>query len=63
MLVLTLMSMLMSHASVDFFVLSFVLPCAYAYVASEHQLAVHMSRASPANRADLSHENLYFSTT
>ena len=24
--------------------------------------AVHMSRASPANRADLSHENLYFST-
>ena len=24
---------------------------------------VHMSRASPANRADLSHENLYFSTT
>ena len=25
--------------------------------------AVHMNRASPANRADLSHENLYFSTT
>ena len=25
--------------------------------------AVHMSQASPANRADLSHENLYFSTT
>ena len=25
--------------------------------------AVHMSRASPADRADLSHENLYFSTT
>ena len=25
--------------------------------------AVHMSRASPANRADLSHANLYFSTT
>ena len=24
--------------------------------------AVHMNRASPANRADLSHENLYFST-
>ena len=24
--------------------------------------AVHMSRAGPANRADLSHENLYFST-
>ena len=32
-----LMTMLMSHASVDFFVLSFVLPCAYAYVASENQ--------------------------
>ena len=32
-----LMSMLMSHASVDFSVLSFVLPCAYAYVASENQ--------------------------
>ena len=28
-----------------------------------HLGAVHMSRASPANRADLSHENLYFSTT
>ena len=25
--------------------------------------AVHMSRASLANRADLSHENLYFWTT
>ena len=25
--------------------------------------AVHMSWASPANRADSSHENLYFSTT
>ena len=37
MLVLTLISMLMSHASVVFFVLSFVLPCAYAYVASENQ--------------------------
>ena len=24
--------------------------------------AVHMSRASPANRADLGHENLYFYT-
>ena len=34
--VLMLMSMLMSHASVDLFVLSFVLPCAYAYVASEN---------------------------
>ena len=32
-----LVLMLMSHASVDLFVLSFVLPCAYAYVASENQ--------------------------
>ena len=37
MLVLMLMSMLMSQASVDFFVLSFVLPCAHANVASEDQ--------------------------
>ena len=37
MLVLMLMSMLMSHASVDLFVLPFVLPCAYAYVVSENQ--------------------------
>ena len=37
MLVLMLMSMLMSHTSVDFFVLSFVLPRAYAYVISENQ--------------------------
>ena len=39
MLVLMLMSMLMSHASVDLFVLSFVLPCAYAYayIANENQ--------------------------
>ena len=41
MLVLMLMSVLMSHASVDLFVLSFVLPCAYAYayayVANENQ--------------------------
>ena len=36
-LVLMLMSMLMSYASVDFFVLSFVLSCAYAYVTSENQ--------------------------
>ena len=28
---------LMSHASVDLLVLPFVLPCAYAYVASENQ--------------------------
>ena len=28
-----LMSMLMSHASVHLFVLSFVLPCAYGHVA------------------------------
>ena len=37
MLALMLMSMLMSHASADLFVLSFVLPRAYAYVASENQ--------------------------
>ena len=37
MLVLMLMWMLMSHAPVDLFVLSFDLPCAYAYVASENQ--------------------------
>ena len=37
MFVLMLMSMLMSYASVDFFVLSFLLSCAYAYVASEDQ--------------------------
>ena len=35
-----LMTMLKSHASVDFLVLSFVLPCAYAYVASETQALV-----------------------
>ena len=30
----------------------------------KHDLrAVRMSRASPANRAELSHENLYFSKT
>ena len=28
-----------------------------------HLGAVHMIRASPVNRADLSHESLYFSTT
>ena len=43
MLVLMLMSMLMSHASVDLFVLSFVLPCAYAYVASENQVLISYS--------------------
>ena len=32
-----LMSMFMLQVSVDFFVLSFVLLCAYAYVASEDQ--------------------------
>ena len=37
MLVLMLMSMFMSHASVDLFVLCFVLPRAYSYVASENQ--------------------------
>ena len=36
-LVFMLMLMLMSHASANLFVLSFVLPCAYAYVASENQ--------------------------
>ena len=35
MLVLVFMSMLISYASVDFFVLSFVLSCAYAYVTSD----------------------------
>ena len=37
MFVLMIMSILMSYASVDFFVLSFVLSCAYAYVTSEDQ--------------------------
>ena len=37
---LMLMSMLMSHASVDLFVFSFVLSCAYAYVASEDKAVV-----------------------
>ena len=32
-----LVLVLMWHASVDLFVLSFVLPCAYAYVDSENQ--------------------------
>ena len=32
-----LVLMLMSHSSKDLFVLSFVLPCAYAYVVSENQ--------------------------
>ena len=44
MLVLMLMSMLMSYASVDFFVLSFVLSCANAYVTSEDQALVTRSR-------------------
>ena len=48
MLVLMLMPMLMSHASVDSFVLSFVLPCAYAYVASENQaLRLYLLYAIP----------------
>ena len=34
---LVLMSIPMSQAAVDFFVLSFLLPCADAYVASENQ--------------------------
>ena len=37
MLVLMLMSLLVSDASVNLFVLSFVFPCACAYVASENQ--------------------------
>ena len=39
MLVLMFMSLLVSHASVDIFVLSFVLPCVYAcaYVANKNQ--------------------------
>ena len=41
MLVFVLMSMLMSYASVDFFVLSFVLSCAYAYVTGEDQVLCH----------------------
>ena len=32
-----LMSMLIPHASVDFSVLSFVLPCAYVYVTGEEK--------------------------
>ena len=52
MLVFVLMSMLIRTLTpLHSFVLPFVLG------------AVHMSRASPANRADLSQENLYFSTT
>ena len=52
MLVLMLMSMLMSHASVDLFVLSFVLPCAYAYVASENQ-ALEVKGLSTDRKAKL----------
>ena len=37
MFVLVLILMLMPHLSVDLFVLSFVLPGAYAYVGSENQ--------------------------
>ena len=44
MLVLMLRSILMSHASVDFFVLSFVLPCTYGYVASENQAGSDQNR-------------------
>ena len=35
--VMIVLNMLTPQASVDFFVLSFVLPCAYAYVARENQ--------------------------
>ena len=42
----------MSYASVDLFVLSFVVPCAYAYVASENQASVKISSSIPkANQA------------
>ena len=37
---LVLMSMLMAHTSLHFFVLSFVLACAYARVASEDQASL-----------------------
>ena len=42
MLVLMRMSMLMSYTSVDFFVLSFVLSCAYAYyvTSEDHALLI-----------------------
>ena len=40
MLVLMLVSMLMSYASVDFFVLSFVLSCAYAYYVTSEDKAL-----------------------
>ena len=43
-LMLVHMSMFMSYSSVDLFVLSFVLPCAYAYVASEDQAVQTPSR-------------------
>ena len=40
MLVLMLVSMLVSYASVDFFVLSFVLSCAYAYYVTSEDKAL-----------------------
>ena len=62
MLVLMLMSMLMSHASVDLFVLSFVLPCAYAYVASENQALCTYSLTLTVlmlNKFTYSHEHTF----
>ena len=38
-------------------------PLAFLHSDVPESGAVHMSRAIPANRADLSHENLYFSIT
>ena len=35
--------MLLSLASVDFFVLTFVSPCAYAYVANKNQALLRLS--------------------
>ena len=55
-LVFMLMSMLMSYASVDFFVFSFVLFCAYAYVTSEDQA---FTTVKPSN---FSTQKLNFST-
>ena len=54
MLVLMLMSMLMSHAPVDLFVLSFVLPCAYAYVASENQASGFIKKLTPVFEIQIS---------
>ena len=61
MLVLMLMSMLMSHASVDSLVnYSFVLPSAYAYVANENQ-ALEDRRTADAISVT-SHNHSHFRT-